>query len=339
MTTLDVALIGAGFIARTHLPAWTALGARVRIYSTDDQAAGLADDFGAVAATSLSQALDGAMVADICTPTATHRNIALAALSAGAHVMCEKPLALTSEDARAMADAAAQAGRHLFPAHVVRYFPAYAGARQSVLHGELGRVAVARFTRAGRYPTWSPWFADPTLSGGILTDQMLHDMDVARWIFGDVVRVHAAQRGHHTALAHKEPVAAGCVTLTHDSGVITQVQGLWGPPATEFRYTFHIAGSNGTLTHDSLAYPALRLTTTSPSETDGVPTGDWGEDPFFAQIREVATAFSGGPAPRVSAADGIAAVQLAEAARQSAATGTAIDLPAETALLSEEANR
>lgn len=335
MTTLDVALIGAGFIARTHLAAWTALGARVRIYSTDGQAQRLAEDFGAVAATSLGQALDGVGIADICTPTPTHRQLALEALSVGAHVVCEKPLALTAEDARVIADAAKQAGRHLFPAHVVRYFPAYARARQAIREGGLGRIAVARFSRTGRYPTWSPWFADPALSGGILTDQMLHDIDIARWFFGDVVRIHATQRGHHAALAHKAPVAAGSATLTHASGVITHVQGHWGPPATQFQYTFHIAGSNGTLTHDSLAHPALHIATSAPGETEGVPTGDWGEDPFLAQLREFATACTGGPAPRVSAEDGVAAVRLAEAARTSAATGRAIDLPEPSAHLAE----
>ncbi|MER8012515.1 Gfo/Idh/MocA family oxidoreductase [Streptomyces sp. NPDC094149] len=336
MTTLNVALIGAGFIARTHLAAWTALGAQVRIYSTDGQATSLAAEFGALPAPSLSQALQDADIADICTPTATHRQIALDAFHAGAHVVCEKPLALNTEDARAMTLAAKQAGRHLLPAHVVRYFPAYARARQTIREGGLGRIAVARFTRSGRYPTWSPWFADAALSGGILTDQMLHDIDIARWLFGDVVRIHAAQGGHHTALAHRSPVAAGSATLTHACGIISHVQGLWGPPSTQFRYTFHIAGSDGTLTHDSLAHPALRIDTSAQGETEGVPTGDWGEDPFLAQLRDFATTCTGGPAPRVSTEDGVAAVRLAEAARTSAATGRAIELTPHTAPLAEE---
>ncbi|MFJ5779855.1 Gfo/Idh/MocA family protein [Streptomyces sp. NPDC093094] len=336
MTTLNVALIGAGFIARTHLPAWTALGARVRIHSTDGKAASLAAEFGALVAPSLRQALQGADIADICTPTPTHRQLALEAFRAGAHVVCEKPLALTAEDACAIALAARQSGRRLLPAHVVRYFPAYARARQTIREGSLGRIAVARFTRSGRYPTWSPWFADAAQSGGILTDQMLHDIDIARWLFGDVVRIHATQGGHHAALAHRSPVAAGSATLTHASGVISQVQGLWGPPSTQFRYTFHIAGSNGTLTHDSLAHPALRIDTSTPGETEGVPTGDWGEDPFLAQLRDFAAACTGGPAPRVSTEDGVAAVRLAEAARASAATGRAIELAMPPAPLAEE---
>jgi predicted dehydrogenase len=325
-------MIGAGFIARTHLPAWIALGARVRVFSTDGQAARLAEDFGVTEASTLEEALEWATVVDICTPTATHRDIALAAFEAGADVLCEKPLALAPADALEMAYAADKAGRQLYPGHVVRFFPAYVRLRDAVNSGALGRVAVARFTRTGRYPTWSPWFSDPALSGGIVTDQMLHDMDIARWLFGDVVSIHATQRGHLTApasasasaSASEGPVATGSATLTHASGVISQVLGVWGPPATPFRYTFHVAGSNGTLTHDSLAHPSLRLIGQAGAEAAGVPTGDFGEDPFATQIREFAAAFQGGSAPRVNALDGVAAVRIAAAARQSVATGLAV---------------
>ncbi|MET9671252.1 Gfo/Idh/MocA family oxidoreductase [Streptomyces sp. NPDC006475] len=324
MKRLDVAMIGAGFIARTHLPAWIALGARVRVFSTDGQAARLAEDFPITEAATLEEALGWATVVDICTPTATHRDIALAAFEAGADVLCEKPLALAPADALEMACAADKAGRQLYPGHVVRFFPAYVRLRDAIRSGALGRVAVARFTRTGRYPTWSNWFADTALSGGIVTDQMLHDMDIARWLFGDVVSIHATQRGHLTAPAPEEAVATGSATLTHASGVISQVLGVWGPPATPFRYTFHIAGSNGTLTHDSLAHPSLRLIGQTGDHAAGVPTGDFGEDPFATQIREFATAFQGGSAPRVTALDGVAAVRIAAAARQSVATGLAV---------------
>lgn len=335
MTQLDVAVIGAGYIARTHLPAWTGLGARIRIFATDDQAASLADEFGATLAPSLQDAIAGATVVDICTPTSTHRSIALEAAEAGAHILCEKPLALCAGDAQDIAEAAARAGVQLYPGHVVRFFPAYVRLREAISAGQLGQVAVARFTRTGRYPTWSPWFADTSQSGGILTDQMLHDMDIARWLFGDVVRIHATQRGHLTAPAPEGAVATGSATLTHASGVISQVSGVWGPVATPFRYTFHVAGSNGTIFHDSQAHLGLRVTGGGGGETAGIPTGDFGEDPFAVEIREFAAAFQGGPLPRVNALDGVAAVRIAEAARLSAVTGKAVHIDAPALPLTE----
>jgi predicted dehydrogenase len=328
MAELDVALIGAGGIARTHLPAWTALGARVRVYAPDDRAPALAREFGATAVGSREEALAGASVVDVCAPTDTHREIVLAAVAAGAHVLCEKPLALRAADAQEMADAAEAAGVRLYPGHVVRFFPAYERLRAVVADGGAGRPAVARFTRTGRYPTWSPWFSDPARSGGVLVDQMIHDYDIARWLFGDVVRVHAVQRGHLTAPAPEGAVATGTAVLTHASGVITQVVGVWAPPATPFRTTFHVAGTGGTVTHDSLAAPGLRvLGTGTGGVADGIPAGDFGESPYTTQIREFAAAFTvRGPEPRVSAADGVAAVRIAEAAAESARTGHAIEL-------------
>lgn len=201
MKRLDVAMIGAGFIARTHLPVWIALGARVRVFSTDGQAARLAEEFGITEAATLEEALEWATVVDICTPAATHRDIALAAFEAGAEVLCEKPLALAPADALEMTYAAEKAGRQIYPGHVVRFFPAYVRLRDAINSGALGRVAVARFARTGSCPRWSSWFADPALSGGILTDQMLHDMDIARWLFGEVVTIHATQRDHLTTPA------------------------------------------------------------------------------------------------------------------------------------------
>ncbi|MFJ8787094.1 Gfo/Idh/MocA family protein [Streptomyces sp. NPDC102476] len=329
MAELDVALIGAGGIARTHLPAWTALRAHVRIYAPDDRAPALAREFGATLAGTRKEAIAGATVVDVCTPTDTHPEIALAALAAGAHVLCEKPLALTTADAALVAGTARAAGLRLYPGHVVRFFPAYARLRELVADGALGRVAVARFTRTGRYPTWSPWFADPERSGGILVDQMIHDFDIARWLFGEVIRVHAHQRGHLTAPAPDGAVACGTAVLTHESGVITQVVGVWAPPNTPFRTTFHVSGTGGTLSHDSLDSPGLRVTGSDrgAAGAQGIPSGDFGESPYTTQIAEFAAAFAGhGPEPRVSATDGVAAVRIAEAAVASARTGRAVAL-------------
>ncbi|MER5428510.1 Gfo/Idh/MocA family oxidoreductase [Streptomyces sp. NPDC002588] len=327
MAELEVALIGAGGIARTHLPAWTALGARVRVYAPDGQAPLLAREFGATAVASREEAVAGATVVDVCTPTDTHREICLAAVAAGAHVLCEKPLALTAADAAHVARAAAAAGVRLYPGHVVRFFPAYARLRGLVAGGALGRVAVARFTRTGRYPTWSPWFADPARSGGILVDQMIHDYDIARWLFGEVVRVHAHTAGHVTAPAPMGAVAAGTAVLTHASGTISQIVGVWAPEDTPFRTTFHLAGTGGTVSHDSLAAPGLRILGGGGGPAAGIPAGDFGESPYTTQIREFAAAYTGrGPEPRVGAADGVAAVRIAEAAAESARTGRAVPI-------------
>ncbi|HWM38849.1 MAG TPA: Gfo/Idh/MocA family oxidoreductase, partial [Streptomyces sp.] len=232
MPELAVGLIGAGGIARAHLPAWLELGARVTVFTHDDSGARLAAEYagqgvhglqGVQVARTIDELLDSSEAVDVCTPTHTHREVVLTALRAGVHVACEKPLALTPGHVEEMIAEAARAGVLLFPAHVVRYFPEYAAMAKAVAGGAVGEPAVLRFTRTGTYPVWSPWFADPELSGGLLVDQMIHDFDFARLLAGEVVRVHAHVRGHQEAPAPAGCVAAATAVLTHASGAISHV--------------------------------------------------------------------------------------------------------------------
>ncbi|MFJ4713675.1 Gfo/Idh/MocA family protein [Streptomyces sp. NPDC088785] len=330
MADLDVGLIGAGGIARTHLPAWTALGARVTILSTDGNARPLADRYresGVTAVDSLPELLDRSTVVDLCTPTFTHQELALAAIAAGRHVVCEKPLALSVAGARAMADAAEAAGVLLLPAHVVRYFPAYTALASAVAAGRVGAPAVLRLTRSGRFPVWAPWFADPALSGGILVDQMIHDLDLARLLAGDVVRVHAQVRGRQAADPPEGAVTTGTAVLTHASGALSHVLGVWGPPDLPFRTTFRVAGPDGILEHDSATPTGFRVLAQGRRPVgEGIPGSPMTESPYLTELREFAAAVTGGPAPRVSARDGVEAVRIAVAAAESARTGDPVEL-------------
>ncbi|MFI6879873.1 Gfo/Idh/MocA family protein [Streptomyces sp. NPDC050400] len=330
MARLDVGLIGAGGIARAHLPAWIALGARVTILSTDGNAEKLAArhaESGVTAVRGLSELLDRAAVVDLCTPTFTHRQLTLDAIAAGKHVVCEKPLALTVAEAQEMADAAEAAGVLLFPAHVVRYFPAYAALAESVAAGGVGAPAVLRFTRSGSYPVWAPWFGDPALSGGILVDQMIHDFDFARLLAGDVVRIHAQVRGRQEPGARAGDVATGTAVLTHASGAVSHVLGVWGLPDLQFRTTYRVAGPDGILEHDSTAHTGFRVLAQGTRPLgEGIPGSPMTESPYLTELREFAAAIEGGPVPRVSARDGVEAVRIAAAAAESARTGEPVEI-------------
>ena len=207
---LTIGLIGAGGITHVHIPAWLALGARVTVFSLEGAAA-VAAKYGIGVADSLEELLNGCDVVDICTPTPTHRGLAELALRAGKHVICEKPIALTKADADALAELAASVDRQLHPAHVVRYFAEYALAQAAVAAGQIGEVAILRFSRIGEFPTWSAWFADEAQSGGIVMDQMIHDLDIARWIAGEVTEVYAVKSAAGAAVLCEKPLAT---TLT-----------------------------------------------------------------------------------------------------------------------------
>jgi len=319
VTSLKVGLVGAGSIATAHLPAWLELGADVRIHSHHG-AEELTATFGGTVAPTFDELLATCDVVDVCTPTPAHRGYAEVALGAGLHVVAEKPLARTHDDAAHLATLAAAGPAQLYPAHVVRYFPQYERLASAVATGHVGRPAVLRFTRTGAYPRWADWFADPAKSGGVVMDLMVHDLDIACWVAGDVTEVYAtlatgrADDGGEVATAH--------AVLTHASGAVSHVRGVWGPPTTTFATSFHVAGEDGVLEWRSTDPGALRLDLAeAPGGGERRPATDLFESPYLTELREFAAAFAGGPEPRVSAADGVVAVDLALAAIESIATG------------------
>ncbi|HLS13402.1 MAG TPA: Gfo/Idh/MocA family oxidoreductase, partial [Beutenbergiaceae bacterium] len=185
MAAIRVGLIGAGGIARRHLPAWLALGAEVLVYSHQG-AHSITAEFGGRVADSLDGLLEGSDLITVLTPTPSHHHYASTALREGKDVVCEKPMTRHHQEAVELVRLAHQQGRHLFPAHVVRFRDQYAQMHSAVTDGRIGTPAVSRFTRTAPFPTWSPWFADYEQSGGPVLDVMVHDLDIARWVNGEV---------------------------------------------------------------------------------------------------------------------------------------------------------
>ncbi|HSH95327.1 MAG TPA: Gfo/Idh/MocA family oxidoreductase, partial [Roseimicrobium sp.] len=108
---------------------------------------------------------------DICAPTHTHLNLAVAALRAGKHVLCEKPLARTSAEARLIADAAAEATSFFMPAMCVRFAPSWAMVKILIENQTYGKALSARFRRVAQPPGWGhQHFKDGKKSGGALLD-------------------------------------------------------------------------------------------------------------------------------------------------------------------------
>jgi predicted dehydrogenase len=310
---LRVGLVGAGVISHNHLPHWLSLGAQVVVYAQDG-ADELVGAYGGTVVASLDELLDWAEIVDVATPTPTHYPIARRALEAGRHVISEKPLARTDEQAAALLELAAQTGRALFPAHVVRYFPAYAQLHRAVREGRLGDLAVLRFYRSGAFPVRAAWFADTGQSGGIILDMMIHDLDIARWVAGEVTAVSASWTQRDT------PVQAAHVLLTHASGAISQVSGVWGPPHQRFATGYSAAGTGGTLAHDSAAERDYVTDLGQAGRGQFVPETDPADDPYYLVLADLLAAIRGGTA-RTSAADGAAAVRIGNAAIESARTG------------------
>lgn len=313
--TPRVGVLGAGAMAETHLAALHRIGAPAAVYSPSGRAAGLAERFGAACYHEPGELIAAVDVVDICSPTDTHLPLSLRAYEAGRAVICEKPLARTAEDARAVIAAARSSARPLYVAHVVRYFAAYAAVRQAVAGGRLGEVRELHLRRTGASPT-SAWFHDEPRSGGVLMDQLIHDFDFARWTLGEVTEVSATLRSERVA-AGTPPVTRASATLTHAGGAVSRLTGGWLDQGEPFTTELQAVGGAGTLRHGNLD-GILRLD--SAAGESALPLPDH-EKPYDAQLAEFLAHLAGGPEPRISAEDALAALELTLAAIESAHTG------------------
>ena len=303
---VSVGIVGAGSIAGDHIRAWQGLGASVLLHSPRTGRR-VADGYGIRYCASLVELLAAVDMVVVCAPTDTHFALASAAVEAGRPVLCEKPLTRWPAQARALLHAAAAAGVPVVPAHVVRFFPAYQVLADAVGAGTVGSVQAVRLSRVGPAPS-SGWFTDVARSGGLM-DLMVHDLDVARWLAGEVVGVVAAQ--HPATVDGRLPdVVSAQVSLTHANGALSQLHGRWGPPGSAFRTAVEVWGTAGSLRSDN--GPEHRVVAESGGRSVLLPVADDG-DAFRAQAADFLALVRGGTASRVTGADGLAAVVLMDA--------------------------
>lgn len=318
-----VGLIGTGFMGSVHAAAWRAIGAPVAALLVPPGRERPVDPAltGAEVHTDVEAFLAAADIVDICTPSDTHVELALAAAAAGRPTLCEKPLSLEVAEALRVVAAFERAGVTLQVAHVVRFFPEYVAAREAVVRGEVGDPAVLRLSRLTFAPDRGPgsWFADERRSGGLFFDLMIHDLDVARWIGGDVTTVYARASGG--------PRSHGIAVLTHASGAISHVEASWAEPAPVFRTRLEIAGAHGIITCDSdeTAPIVARLHTEQGAGTTALADVSLAANPFEAELAHFLDVIAGAD-PVLTPLDAVAAVQLAAAARLSARDGVPVSI-------------
>ena len=195
-----VGVIGLGF-GRSHIPGFQANGCRVVAVCQRSRAhaQSIADRYGVPGVYERWEDLlekEKPEIVVIATPPDTHKAIALAAFSQGAHVLCEKPLALNAADARAMIDAAAAAGRTAMTGFNWRSPAAMQRFHGMVEDGFLGRVLHIQvrylFGRFADETMPATWRMDRGRAGhGAMGDAGVHAVDLVRWNFGEIVRVCA----------------------------------------------------------------------------------------------------------------------------------------------------
>ncbi|MGT0245050.1 inositol 2-dehydrogenase [Burkholderia pyrrocinia] len=327
---IEFALFGAGRIGKIHAANLARHpGAKLK-YVVDrhaPSAEALAHAHGAQVA-DVERALgDSAVQAVvIASSTDTHADLIVAAANAGKAVFCEKPIDLTVERSRACADVVRRTGVTCMIGFQRRFDPTFAALKARVERGEIGTPEMLVVT--SRDPG-APPVDYIRSSGGIFKDMLIHDFDVIRWILGD-----EAQTLHATGSCLTDPavldagdIDSTAVTIRTRRGLLCQIN-TSRRAAYGYDQRFELLGSNGMLQAGN-----VRPTEVSAWLAGGIATDV--PEPFFleryrhayaAEIAHFVDALRDGTPVRTTIDDGLAALELAEAAMTSWKTGRVIEM-------------
>lgn len=229
---------------------------------------------------------------DICLPTAQHCEVAIAAMRAGKHVLIEKPIALSLEDADRMVQVSEQTGRLMMVAQVLPFFPEYAYLKQVIEGGEYGDVLGAHFKRVISQPNWSSAFANMEKSGGPGVDLHIHDTHYIMVVFGRPDRVVSSGR-----LVRDRYVEYLSTSYQYDSQpalCITCASGAISQPGRAFTHGFEVYLERATVLYEFSTLrgkPVVTMPVTLLTDDGEVREPSLGDgDPVVAFTREIQAA-------------------------------------------------
>ena len=262
---MKIAIVGFGFMGRMHYGNWKKIrGVKVAAIcdanlarltettkgnlagideTTDFTGIAVYDDFAKMIAAG------GFDAVDVTLPTPLHPGMSIAALEAGYHVLCEKPMALTVAECDKMLAAAKRAKRTLLVAHCLRFWPEYVALKKLIDSGKYGKVVAAEFFRASNPPDPKGphgWFLDDRKSGGCMLDMHIHDADMIAHLFGAPKNVSAIV--HHRkdgVLDHAQ------LTYAYLDKIVTGTVS-WASSATHgFEASFRVTLEDATVEFDT----------------------------------------------------------------------------------------
>ncbi len=230
---IKVAILGAGFMGGMHAEVYGNLPNAELVAVADrdlDKAGKLVDRHRATAYPTAEDLLDQEKVdvVDICLPTFLHKEYAVKAAREGKHILCEKPIALTTEDADEMIDTAEKAGVKFMIGQVLRFWPEYIKLKEIYDSGQLGKLLNITCIRLSPTPDWAwdNWLTDPERSGGALLDLHIHDTDYLLYLLGKPLSLICY------ASSHSLPYGHVFTTFTFADNVIAFAEGGWDMPQT-----------------------------------------------------------------------------------------------------------
>ena len=329
-------IIGLGMMGRCHYASWDAIdGATVTAIADSDPRRAEGDlsggwsnidggaeafDMARITGTTDPLELIGMAdvdVVDVCVPTPFHAELAIAALKAGKHVVCEKPLARTAAQARDIVAAAEEAQGLFMPAMCIRFWPQWAWLKGVIEAGTYGPVRGATFRRVASMPPG--WFGNAEMSGAAALDLHLHDTDFVHFLFGVPKAVQSQGYSKTT-----DGVDFIMTQYLYDDGPMASAEGGWCfADGSDFSMRYTVNFANATADYDMARDAPLIVAAGGEKEAitcDAV-------DGYFAELAYMAECIKSGTAPTiVTAAEAAESIRIVEAEVQSVQTGQVVEL-------------
>lgn len=315
--------VGLVSFAHVHAPGLAkTLGALEQVEFTgihdevEDRGRSAASAHGAKWHPTLEGLLGASEAVVIASTNVDHRRYTEAAARARVHVFCEKPLATTTADAKAMIDACRSAGVQLGTAFPVRSSPAVMALKEAIAAGALGPVRAIRATNPGQYP--GSWFGDKRLAGGgAAMDHTVHAADAIRWLLADEFTRVQAELG--SFIYGLEVEDCGVLTCDLAGGAFASIDCSWSRPQTFPTWggvTLHVVGEKATVDID-----VFRQALTHYDDGAGrTRLLGWGDDLTARMVAGFVDAIVAGRPVPIDGEDGLRALEVVIAAYRSAET-------------------
>lgn len=262
----------------------------------------------------------------VTAANANHLEWTEAAAKAGVHVLCEKPLATTEDNARAMVRVCESSGVILGVAMPVRFSEPARLAKTAVENGEIGELQAIIGTNILMQKTGGDWMTDPERSGGgAIMDHTVHIIDLARWITGqEVANVYAESGTRFTNIPVEDIVV---LSMAMQDGTPLTHDGSWRQPKSwDFwgDVTMRLIGTKGVLEID--CFDQTLTQTTDIGQDPGIDSVYWGTDMNKELLRDFVTAVSAGEQPEISGQEGVREVQIVEAVYESVESNNLVSI-------------
>jgi predicted dehydrogenase len=305
----------------------------VGVHDADpEHARWIRQDFGVPFVSDPDELLDRVDAVLVCSASTDHRRHVELAAGLGRHVLCEKPLATTVEDALGAIDACRSGGAQLHVAFVSRFLPMVARARTAVREGRLGELVGLVGGNRGRPPlppSYPPWITDRTAAGGgALIDHSVHVTDAMRHVSGLEVAAVSAEVGELLWGAGVDDAAI--LSLRFTNGAVGTVDPSWSVPADhpwDYDFFLRLVGTDGSLDITDAA-ESLRVVSTREGGPRGLRHASFAEDPDRAMLAAFLDSVRRGMVqePCATGEDGLRALEIALAGYRSSALGEVVEL-------------